>query len=306
MGKTFKQWCDENNRQDLLDRWDYDKTGFAPEDITHASAKPVYFKCPAGLHESEMRKVFVITSGAQNNFICKKCNKEWNRQLDDLTGRKFGELTVLKYDKERSKNSKQTYWICRCSCGVEKSIGAIALKSGSQITCGDRKIHWTGENATNWKGGVTDINKSIRASDDYYIWRNEVLKKDCCKCILCGDTKSLEVHHIYPFSISPHDRFNVNNGCVLCFSHHSSYAFGSFHNEYGTKNNTPEQFQEYVNMKRQELGITESFDIYKYMSSIYDDDMEIDDVGLDISSLTPDNILVNDETGMCSISIPLE
>jgi len=59
---SFKQWCDDNNRQDLLDRWDYDATGFSPEDITFASAKPVYFKCPIGKHKSEKRKVYVITS----------------------------------------------------------------------------------------------------------------------------------------------------------------------------------------------------------------------------------------------------
>ena len=34
MGKyTFKQWCDDNSRDDLLKRWDYEKTGFCPDDI---------------------------------------------------------------------------------------------------------------------------------------------------------------------------------------------------------------------------------------------------------------------------------
>ena len=92
---SFKQWCEENDKQDLLDRWDYEKTGFGPEDITHASAKPVYFKCPEGLHESEMRKVYVVTSGAQNSFVCKQCDAIWRHDRKDITGMKFGELTVL-------------------------------------------------------------------------------------------------------------------------------------------------------------------------------------------------------------------
>lgn len=67
-----------------------------------------------------------------------------------------------------------------------------------------------------------------------------------------------------------------------------------------------EQLEEYINRKKQELGISEPFNIYDYMSSIYDDDMEIDDYGLDIFSFNPDYIWVNKETGMCSISIPLK
>ena len=60
------------------------------------------------------------------------------------------------------------------------------------------------------------------------------------------------------------------------------YVDGSFHKEYGTYNNTPEQLEEYINRKRQELGITESFNIYDYMSSIEDDNLEIDDTQLDL------------------------
>ena len=40
------------------------------------------------------------------------------------------------------------------------------------------------------------------------------------------------------------------------------------------------------------------------MSSFDDDDMEIDDYGLDISSFSPRLVRAN-ETGICSISIPL-
>ena len=51
---------------------------------------------------------------------------------------------------------------------------------------------------------------------------------------------------------------------------------------YGMVGNTPEQFETYVNMKRAELGITEHFDVYKYMNPYDADDMEIDDTMLDL------------------------
>lgn len=79
---------------------------------------------------------------------------------------------------------------------------------------------------------------------------------------------------------------------------------GLFHKEYGTHNNTTEQFEEYINRKRQELGIAGPFNIYDYMSSFDDDDMEIDDYGLDISSFNPECVRVS-ETGIYIISIPL-
>lgn len=36
---------------------------------------------------------------------------------------------------------------------------------------------------------------------------------------------------------------------------------------YGTHNNTPEQFQEYANNRRKQLGINIPFNIYDYMGS---------------------------------------
>ena len=35
---------------------------------------------------------------------------------EDLTGQKFGHLTVIKLDEEKTKISKRTHWICECDC----------------------------------------------------------------------------------------------------------------------------------------------------------------------------------------------
>lgn len=57
-------------------------------------------------------------------------------KLIDLTGQKFGLLTVL----ERGKNSKDGHvrWNCVCDCGKVKDIPVSAhdLKSGAVISCG--------------------------------------------------------------------------------------------------------------------------------------------------------------------------
>ncbi len=52
----------------------------------------------------------------------------------DLTGKKFGNLTVIK----RTHNTKKgnTRWICKCDCGNETIVTAGNLKSGAVKSCG--------------------------------------------------------------------------------------------------------------------------------------------------------------------------
>lgn len=61
-------------------------------------------------------------------------------KLVDLTGMKFGRLTVLQLDEERS-TPRHKYWICQCDCGNVKSILGDNLKKpedkkGSCKSCG--------------------------------------------------------------------------------------------------------------------------------------------------------------------------
>lgn len=59
--------------------------------------------------------------------------------LEDLTGRKFGRWTVIERAPNRVSKSGKTrsiMWKCRCECGVEKDVGARALKTGMSTSCG--------------------------------------------------------------------------------------------------------------------------------------------------------------------------
>lgn len=57
-----------------------------------------------------------------------------HQQPEDLTGRKFGRLTVLERAHEHHDNN--TYWLCQCDCGNVKEIAAHHLKSGATKSCG--------------------------------------------------------------------------------------------------------------------------------------------------------------------------
>ena len=52
----------------------------------------------------------------------------------DLTGRRFGRLTVFQYTDER-KNG-EVMWLCKCDCGEEKLIRGSSLITGASASCG--------------------------------------------------------------------------------------------------------------------------------------------------------------------------
>lgn len=50
----------------------------------------------------------------------------------DLIGKQFGELLVVK----RERNRKGVYWVCKCNCGSETTVRSDALRYGGTKSCG--------------------------------------------------------------------------------------------------------------------------------------------------------------------------
>jgi len=55
------------------------------------------------------------------------------RKLKDLTGQRFGKLTVIK--RVENINGKP-HWLCKCDCGNEKVVQGSALSGGYTKSCG--------------------------------------------------------------------------------------------------------------------------------------------------------------------------
>ena len=53
----------------------------------------------------------------------------------DLTGQKFGKLTVIKMSEERG-NRNQIKWICKCECGNIHIVTGESLRAGKSKSCG--------------------------------------------------------------------------------------------------------------------------------------------------------------------------
>lgn len=99
----------------------------------------------------------------------------------DLTGKQFNRLKVLYKDEVKSQQTKKSYWVCECDCGVIKSIYAYNLKSGHTQSCGCYQKQRTSESNTNnlinqHFGKLTVID---RAGSDKY---GTALWKCRCEC----------------------------------------------------------------------------------------------------------------------------
>jgi len=87
-GKSFEQWCLENNRNDVLNRWDYELNDCDPKNILYCTKEKYYFKCPRGIHESELKNIGNFTSGQEGSIRCNSCNSFAQLGIDNL-GEKF-------------------------------------------------------------------------------------------------------------------------------------------------------------------------------------------------------------------------
>lgn len=77
-----------------------------------------------------------LKSGKSTHCGCSR--KEYPNNFIDLTGRKYGSLTVLDI---YSHSKGRIMWNCVCDCGQRIVANGESLRTGNRKTCGDRTRH---------------------------------------------------------------------------------------------------------------------------------------------------------------------
>lgn len=125
------------------------------------------------------------------------------KSFKDLSGRKFGRLTVIKYSHTENRQIK---WECLCSCGKVKNVCACNLLNGSSKSCGCLNRELTKERST--------IHGKSR-SRIYRIWRNMQTR--------CENKKHLQFKNY------------GGRGISVCLAWHNSMAFIQWAMSHGYK-----------------------------------------------------------------------
>lgn len=93
-------------------------------------------------------------------------------QFIDLTGNKYGKLTVVKRveDHIQKSGAPKAMWLCKCECGGERIAYGQALRAGKIIDCGcgdfERRSIQSTKNATTHGGSGTRLYRVWKAMKD--------------------------------------------------------------------------------------------------------------------------------------------
>lgn len=105
-----------------------------------------YWKCRCECGSFVSISTGTLASGHTKSCGCYQKQQAREKNSEDLTGMRFGYLTVIDRDWGLSNNTKQeggkivkrAWWVCRCKCGNIMSTKAKYLKNGDTTSCGCR------------------------------------------------------------------------------------------------------------------------------------------------------------------------
>ena len=115
-GRRFGRWV-------VLER--------GPDHITSGGNKFTTWKCKCDCGNISNVIAGRLLSG--RSLSCGCLQQDIASRHMDLSGNKYGKLTVMKLDLN---NTKRIHYLCRCDCGKIISVRADSLKSGAIKSCG--------------------------------------------------------------------------------------------------------------------------------------------------------------------------
>lgn len=204
---------------------------------------------------------------------CKYCFKEKvgniKRHSIEVVKNIFSNKGLILLGDNYTNNETKMKYICLKHPNLIQEtslINVISSKYSCPLCYSDNK---KGEKSTRWKGGITPLHQYLRG---YIIdWKKESIIYGNYKCAITGDKFGI-IHHLYPFSkiivetlnelnfplyeqINLYSDYELESIKQKCLHLHYKYGYGIllrsdihdlFHQIYTKNNNTPQQFEEFV------------------------------------------------------------
>jgi len=147
----------------------------------------------------------------------------------DMTGKKFGMLTVVRY--ARKDRHRLVMWLCKCDCGNEKEIRGQSLRRGYTESCGCIKREGLGKGVSAFNRLYSTYKKNLKKSNKKH-GKNlkfglteeqfrKITKQDCYWCGMEPKQECTSKGHTGPYIYNGADRVDNNKGysvenCVSC------------------------------------------------------------------------------------------
>lgn len=170
-------------------------------------------RCDCGNEKSISGKD--IRSGATKSCGCLGAN----HRVIDLTGRVFGRLTALRRDASRING---VYWLCKCSCGGEKSVVSGSLTKGMTVSCGCAIKDQPGlmpKHARERSAAITQLRRARKRLAGGKFTREQIAdlysKQRGC-CAWCGLKLGDVYHRDHRVSLSAGGSNDISNMEILC------------------------------------------------------------------------------------------
>ena len=151
--------------------------------------------------------VEVFSSNATRQRMCRNCRAKYNsKPREDLTGKQFGRLTVI---KAVNKTGNHIAWECKCSCGNIVTVETSHLKDGHTQSCGclakERSIQTNLRDLTGKRYGKLTV---LQRVEDYITPNGKKLRKYLCQCD-CGNLQPVLAMNLVKGN-------TLSCGCAAC------------------------------------------------------------------------------------------
>lgn len=209
--KSFKQWCIENEKEDILNIWDYELNKCTPNEIGYGSNKKYYFKCKNNLHKSELKNINNLSHNRP--IVCNQCNSfgQWcldNNHLNWLDLWDYKLNTINPFEIEKCSNQR-IYFKCENNCHESRLVKISKINTKNKIPkckkCNSFGVWCVENNKLNilnrWDYKLNNISPfDVSRSSDYKAYfkceRNlheseavvlySILSKNTIKCSKCN------------------------------------------------------------------------------------------------------------------------